>query len=362
MRKLWYLLLLLAASPILPQELTLAADNTGRLRGLDLVAATAPQKIRLTELGMTLDRDTLREDVTETREVKQTWLGTIRGIKNSRVVFTSVGGLTAGVVTLPGLGLLILPDGRIWKDEGHIACATREDDSPTPNWEEDVSSAQTQPKPSEIRLALPFSKQAASLVGGAVALRTILWNKEDLLNENLRASGLDKDLTIKVVAVRQVNYEENDPRRSSVGYVDKAFRAFMNSNKADLLLMIVARHPTGGAAGSACQYNGRSDCAAGIVDVRYMTYAVLHELGHLLSARHELGYFACPSGGQRLGTDFVTIMPQEETHIPAACSPLRILQFSNPAATYNGTPTGNATHCNACRIASVAPTVANFRK
>lgn len=367
MRKLstgLFLLLLLSVPTLRGQELRIPLDQEGRLKGLDLLPVVSPQEIELPGLDMTLDRDAVREGWTDAHEVKHTWVGQVRGLRNSRAVFTSVGGLTAGIVTLPGMGLLILPDGRLWRQTEDFSCATDEEGSAVSLPERDVMSTPAQKGPSEIRLALPFSKGAPALVGGTAALKTILWNQEDLLNDWLRASGLDNDLTIKVVAVRQVNYDENNPRRSGLNYIFQNFRGFMRNNKADLLLMIVSRFPGQGAAGSACQFDGRPDCSFGVVDLRYIrNYVVLHELGHLLNARHETGYYACPSRGQLLGKDFATVMWQGPGPDPNECSAGRIGQFSNPEIIHagSGVPTGDATHCNACRIRDVAERVSGFR-
>jgi hypothetical protein len=297
--------------------------------------------------------------------LKRTWIGSIRSSPNSRAVFTSLAGLTAATIQFPNVGLLILPDGRIWKQESRLSCGTPE---PAPDTlSVDTSSEQairtTAAMPWEITLALPFSKRAADIVGGVTALRTILFNQQDFLNESLRVSGLSQNLRIKVVAPREVDYDESNPKKNSETYVSTAFRSFMKNNHADLLLLVAAKHPRAGLAGSACQYTGSSSCSTGILDLTQIAGGVgLHELGHLLSATHEAGWYACPSHGQLLGKDFETVMWQDGT--PAECSAERLMQFSNPAVIYlgSGVPTGNTAHCNACRIRTVAQKVSNFRK
>ena len=158
-------------------------------------------------------------------------------------------------------------------------------------------------------------------------------------------------------------YDENEPKTSSETYVANAFRPFMKNNHADLLLLVAAKHPRAGLAGSACQYTGSSSCSTGILDItQFFSGVTLHELGHLLSATHEAGFFACPSHGQLLGKDFETVMWQDG--IPVECSAERLMQFSNPQVIFpgSGLPTGNTTHCNACRIRTVSQKVSNFRK
>jgi hypothetical protein len=117
-----------------------------------------------------------------------------------------------------------------------------------------------------------------------------------------------------------------------------------------------------GLAGAANQFTGDPTLAYGMVRVEFVEWALLHEVGHLLSATHKQGHFGCPSGGQFLGMDFYTIM--WTAGLPD-CAPERLLQFSNPAIIHasSGLPTGKArTNNNASRVAAAAPRVAQFRK
>jgi len=318
---------------------------------------------------MILDKSRTVSELTDDGEKKQTWIGTIRGVPTSRAVFTSVAGLTAATIRFPDTGLLILPDGRVWKQDARFSCGNpanhsslRDDSSRlTDDPELGPATDKATATPWEIRLALPFSKGAPAVVGGVAALRTLLLNQQDVLNEDMRASGLGDILRITVVGVRQSAYDENDPKRSGVNYVTfKKFGTFMKQNRADLLLMLVARHPNG-FAGSSNQYDGDPKHSLGIVDLHTVTNVLLHELGHLLSALHEQAYVGCPSGGQAPGNDFVTVMWAGRA--PDACAPEFLHQFSNLYVIHpdSGLPTGDRTHCNACRIRKVVEKVSKFR-
>lgn len=90
-----------------------------------------------------------------------------------------------------------------------------------------------------------------------------------------------------------------------------------------------------------------------------------HELGHILGSEHDPAWAPPPSFasfpyayGYFVSGVFQTIMSQQF----GASAPPRILQFSNPAVSYAGFPTGNATSANnALAIGNLVAGVSAFR-
>lgn len=303
-------------------------------------------------------------------EWETVWQGEVEGVPGSLAVFTTIGGHTAGTVVLPDRILRVLPSGEASVVPADLSCGT----PPAPALHEEgapsVSDAllKATPAPVEIVLALPYSPAARDAAGGAAAIRALLANQQNLLNAAFARSGLGH-ITVKVVGIQRVEYFESDPRRSGHNYFNnrtRYFRNLRNSWKADLVMLTATFVPggsgDGGLAGVAYQFTGDPALAYGMVRLNHLEYALLHEVGHLLSATHEQGYFGCPSGGQFLGVDFYTVM--WVTGLPP-CAPERLIQFSNPAVIHapSGLPTGKArTNDNASRVQAAAPRVAQFRK
>jgi hypothetical protein len=354
----------LLCTPTVPaQEMTLSFTAEGTLGGLDLVPVISPREVHLRDLGLTLDRHELQEEGTEEGLMKRTWIGRVQGIRDSRAVFTSVGGLTAGTVTLPGLGLMILPDGRVLTGDSQVVCGTLDDspglaDAPLLDLPSKAAS------PVQITLALPFSTRASQAAGGDAAMRTILYNQGDVFQRVLDESGLSQ-IRLRIVGVRRLGiYDENVPSKSEFQVLnDRVLGAYRKQMKADLVIMTVTSLSNPRLGGVAHQFRGTPEAAYGLAVLVGLPGGVLiHEGGHLLSATHEAAFFSCAPDSSRIG--IATIMRVDP--VPLECYVIKVFRFSNPQTPYNwyGTPyqTGDRRHCNACRMSAAAPIASGFRQ
>ena len=264
--------------------------------------------------------------------------------------------------------IVFLPNGTVVVGEGHLACGTPDRPESNDGALDLVAEARPiphAPRPVELRLGLPFSPRAAALAGDVAAMQAFLLHEQDVLNEQIAVSGASGDWHIKVVGTElQPKYDERNPKKSEFKYVNektlKAYRYRANV-QAHLVMMIVSSlNP--GLGGSTIQYSGHKEDAYGLVVFsQIVNGALLHEIGHAMNMLHATGYYACPSRGTRLDTDFSTVMWQDL--IPIPCSATALQRYSNPAVTALGnTPTGDATHCNVCRARVALDKLYTFNK
>jgi hypothetical protein len=343
---------LLASADAMAQEPRFNAA-TGRMEGLAAITESA-STVKLLGLGMTLRNREIHVEWTG-QSAKTTWIGEVSEFPGSPAIFTTIDSFTSGTLLLPGMTIGFLPNGRVVLGEGHLRCGTP--DRPEAYGRDLVSDPKRRrdppaPRPAELRLGLPFSSRAAALAGSTDAMRAFLLHEQDVLNEGIRASGASGDWRIKVVGTElQPKYDEANPKKSGFKYLnEKNMKGYRYRKDIQAHLVLLVAESVGlGLGGSAFQYTGHKEDGYGLVRFdQVLNGALMHELGHETNMLHETGFYACPSGGTRLDTDFATVMWQDP--IPVPCSAGVLQQYSNPAATaFGNTQTGDANHCNVCR-------------
>jgi Metallo-peptidase family M12B Reprolysin-like/Secretion system C-terminal sorting domain len=141
-----------------------------------------------------------------------------------------------------------------------------------------------------------------------------------------------------------------------------------NALGADIVVLITARDFQFGA-GAACSQPGfQMNCEEGyaIVEIQWLIYprwTLAHEIGHLLGAGHERPQNpnSC-AHGWTVGEDRSQRTIMANWYGTQTPTDVRILHFSNPSVTYNGSPTGTEIDYNAKAIRTIACDVANYRQ
>lgn len=135
--------------------------------------------------------------------------------------------------------------------------------------------------------------------------------------------------------------------------------------QADVVVCLVSHTYSNGAVGSTNTVPASKTEYAAIVGVEYASsvlyYSFAHEVGHFVGGRHENdtngpayshGYQFTTNSGTQVRTMMYRSVP----------GVTRILHFSNPLVTFDGTPTGTFDqNYVAKRITEVSPDVVNFR-
>ena len=221
-----------------------------------------------------------------------------------------------------------------------------------------------------------YTSDARVGAGGAVGMAALIDLAEAQANDVLEASRTR--LRIRVVHQTEIAYVESGNlntdltrlRDTNDGQLD-VVHALRNTHQADLVCLFVERSDSN-VAGiayvmSPVQNSFRADAFSVVQRSPALAYHVfIHELGHNFGCHHDRaanasgGAFAY-SHGHKFQAEFL------DRHTVMALSPGRIVpQFSNPAITFKGVPTGiaagqpNAAD-NALSIHNAAPTIAAFR-
>jgi hypothetical protein len=176
----------------------------------------------------------------------------------------------------------------------------------------------------------------------------------ELTNESFRASNVDH-VKLRLVHIYQTDYQEEGTHFDHVwrfadkgdGYMDEVHR-LRDAYSADVgVLFVDDAHGCGlatrvGADADEAFAVVHHACAAG-------NYTVAHEIGHLVGARHELGYVN--------GNQWRDIMGSRESC--GGCPRLPV--WSSPTVFVRGEPAGTVLQNNAAIIAEQAARVAAFR-
>ena len=233
--------------------------------------------------------------------------------------------------------------------------------APFPNAERRTLEA----KKITIDLMLLYTKNAVDHYIGEPADLLALVIEE--ANETFKRSGLG-NISLRLVHTQLIDYDETGGQHFEHLYrmVDgvgpfKEVRKLRDEKRADVVGLILDS-PSGcglstrvGADSDEAFFIAHHSCAGN-------TYTIVHEIGHLLGARHDRSIDANESPfpyahGYVNGTKWRDIMSYKE-----GCSGCpRIPYFSNPRIMYKGEPTGTAASDNARVILEQAERVSNFR-
>lgn len=173
-------------------------------------------------------------------------------------------------------------------------------------------------------------------------------------NRSFRLSGIGH-IRLRLAHTFQTGYLERGSHFDHVwSMADKGdehmerIHALREAYRADVAILIVD-DPKG--CGLATRVGADADEAFAVVhhECAVANYTVAHEIGHLVGARHELGYVS--------GTTWRDIMSYKEEC--GGCPRLPV--WSNPLLLIGGEPAGTADHNNARVIAENAWRVASFR-
>jgi hypothetical protein len=216
-----------------------------------------------------------------------------------------------------------------------------------------------------IELMLLYTKKAADHCVGEPA--TLLAFVIDEANDTFKNSGLG-NITLRIVHTQLIDYDEGDGTHFDHLYriVDgvgafKDVRKLRNEKRADIVGLILDS-PSGcglstrvGADSEEAFFIAHHSCAAN-------TYTIVHEIGHLIGARHDRSIDANETPfpyahGHVNGTKWRDIMSYKES-----CGDCpRIPYWSNPRIMYKGEPTGTAATDNARILLEQAERVSKFR-
>lgn len=313
------------------------------------------------------------------------WYGRVKGVSGSQIIMVVDKGQMAGNINLLGIKYQIRPvDGGVhsvreidpsrfpselppvpvklpgtsFLDNGRMALdgeCTADNRRTLNNTADTVADFRGVGDGSVIAVLVVYTKDAAD-TSGNIAAEIALAIAET--NQAYGNSGISQRLTL--VGSGQVDYTESGSLATDLtalkgnadGEMD-IIHTWRDDNNADCVLLIVE---TGGACGVAYHMNtvrqdfeawafavNRRDCATGY-------YSFGHELGHIMSARHDCydddgltPYEYChgyvdPANGWR------TIMAyNDECEDLYGINCTRIQYFSNPDLTYNGAPLGTTT-------------------
>jgi hypothetical protein len=173
-------------------------------------------------------------------------------------------------------------------------------------------------------------------------------------NRSFRLSGIGH-IRLRLARTFQTDYAEQGGHFDHVWHMaDKGDRhmehihALREAYRADVAILIV---DDAKGCGLATRIGAEAEDAFAVVhhQCAAANYTLAHEIGHLIGARHELGYVS--------GTSWRDIMGYEEDC--GGCPRLPV--WSNPLVTIAGEPAGTAELNNARIIAENAARVASFR-
>jgi len=216
-----------------------------------------------------------------------------------------------------------------------------------------------------IDLMLLYTKKAVDHYIGEPANLLALVIEE--ANDTFKNSGLG-NIHLRVVHTQLIDYDEGDGKHFDHLYrmVDgvgafKDVRKLRDEKRADIVGLILDS-PSGcglstrvGADSEEAFFIAHHSCAGN-------TYTIVHEIGHIIGARHDRSIDANESPfayahGYVNGSKWRDIMSYKES-----CGDCpRIPFWSNPRMLYKGEPTGTAATDNARVILEQAERVSNFR-
>lgn len=229
-----------------------------------------------------------------------------------------------------------------------------------------MRASAVQPKANSIiRVMVHYTPSAASASGNISALIDLA-----IAESNQGYANSSVSITLELATKAQVSYTESGSfstdlsryRGTSDGFMD-SIHTTRNSVAADVGVLVINNSSSCGLASgigssaSTAFVDAHWDCITGY-------YSFAHEIGHLLSARHDPATdptnspFAYGHGYQFTGSpSWRTIMAY---NCPAGCP--RLDYWSNPNKLFNGVPMGTTSRSDNARVLnSTRTTVAAFR-
>ncbi len=225
-----------------------------------------------------------------------------------------------------------------------------------------------------IDMLIAFTPQAVAELGGvpqAQAVAATVVEQTNIIFTNSQIPTQVRLAATTVTVQNQVSgdlYAELDALTSKVDGIYDELHTLREQFHADQVSLVGAS-----ATGTACGLGwlgGPESLAFTATEIRCLSiYTVTHELGHNLSAEHDVYPSVARSnrvpdaaGLVNLAAQWRTVMAYVDACTSAGLTCNRIPYFSNPNVAYNGAPTGTPTANNARVITAYAPTVANFRQ
>jgi len=220
-------------------------------------------------------------------------------------------------------------------------------------------------KASTIRVMVHYTSSAASAAGNISSLIDLA-----ITESNIGYANSGVGITLQLATKAQITYTQSGSfstdlsryRGTSDGYMDSVHTT-RNSVAADVGVLVINNSSSCGLA-SGIGSTASTAFAAAHWSCITGYYSFAHEIGHLLSARHDPATDPSTSpyryghGYRYTGSpDWRTIMAYD---CPGGCP--RLNYWSSPLKLYNGVPMGNSTQSDNARVLNArAATVAAFR-
>ncbi len=385
--------------PQLPPPILAGTTLTGTLkpaaqpriiRQRNVVANTAPLYSRQNQLlTMNLFPDTTLELVGIRLEAAGpgfVWVGQVKGQPQSAAFLSVRGDLIAGNIATEkgevfqirpagnGVHLVTQVDPSSWHIEGDPIALF-----PAPG---DASPCGGTDEGHDIDALIVYTAAARAAAGGVDQIEVLIYLATAETNQGYLNSGITQHLRLVRLAETAyvelgVSVDRDRLKNPSDGFMDDV-HTMRNDAGADVVVL-VEHYPADPYCGMAYIMGTVStafeDSAFAVVEDSCATgyYSFGHELGHVMSARHDR--YVDPTDGSPYSynhgfTDATdgwrTVMAYNNACVAAGTSCTRILYWSNPGNTYGGVAMGvssglaNAAD-NHLTLNNTAATVANFR-
>lgn len=326
-----------------------------------------------------------------------TWIGHIEGVDHSRVILVYKDGILAGNISVPGEFYQVRSEDKDLHSIRQLdhskfeSCAAEEEDTPDAHAGHahgteapalDGAADAADDDGSTIDVMVVYNQAARAGSGSTEAINTEIDLAITETNQGYINSGVNQ--RVNLVHTAEVDYIEsgsiytdrNNLRNTSDGYMDEV-HTLRDTYAADLVVLIT--EGGGGYCGVAYIMTSVStsfesygfcvvkrSCATGY-------YSFGHELGHIMSARHDYYVDGTLNSPYSYNHGFVNVTDQWRTVMAYnnECSDnsvycTRIDYWSNPDVTYGGDAMGvaegnpNAAD-NRKTLNNTAYTIANFR-
>ena len=316
-------------------------------------------------------------------ETNVVWIGHLEGVDDSLVVLVVGDGVAVGTIRWKdrAFRLRYLPQGAHVVEEVDLTAFPAELE-PIPIFPEieegDTPGGRLSRKlvdnGTTIDLMVAYTQAARSAAGGTTAMQNLI--TLGVAETNIAFANSQMVSRLRLVHMVEVSYTESSSlttdlsrvQAPSDGYMDNV-HTLRNTYGADLVKLVVAN-----TAGNACGvaylmagwHNRAFESSAFSVTARPCitpNYTFGHELGHNLGANHAPGDGGLGTGAFNYSFGYKNPQALFRTIMAYDCSPScpRLLYFSTPAVTYQGSVVGTTNQNNAASGTNVRSVVTNFR-